>query len=255
MIKKLNNNYNITYNISDDNFETCIFFIHGLGDSMSSFDKQIKYFENKYKCVYFDLPGSGENNQTYFDFTSTLAFIEDIFNNERCKTNIIFGHSMGGLLGLLLAVDKRINVDLFFAVEASISLADKNFFNHIQEKPIGIGFDDFSTSLEGSSGYLKVYCENVKKTNQFSFKQFSKIIFDNFDNFSRKILNSNLKIDYIIGEKSFGIEEREKLQNYPSIQISKYENSEHWVHIDNFLSLNNLIDKKITKLNDSKKAT
>jgi pimeloyl-ACP methyl ester carboxylesterase len=252
MIKKLNKKYNISYNISSNQSETAIFFIHGLGDSITSFDKQITYFENNFKCIYFDLPGSGENNQIYLDFTNTLDLIEDIFKKESCKSNIILGHSMGGLLGLLLTVNKRISVDLFFAVEASISFADKNFFTHIQEKPIGIGFDEFLASLEGSNGYLQIYFDNVKKTNQLSFKQFSKIIYDNFDNFSSKILSSNLTINYIIGEKSLGFEEREKLLMYPNIQITKYENSEHWVHIDNFLELNNLIDRKIKELNITK---
>ena len=46
MIKKVNKNYNVTYNISDNKSEIAIFLIHGLGDSVTSFHKQIKYFEN-----------------------------------------------------------------------------------------------------------------------------------------------------------------------------------------------------------------
>ena len=76
-------------------------FLPGLTADHRLFDKQIAYFENKYKVLVWDAPGHGKSWP--FDFSFTLydkaQWLETILQREGITLPIIIGQSMGGYVG------------------------------------------------------------------------------------------------------------------------------------------------------------
>jgi len=87
----------IQYNVSGNVKGDVIVFINGAGVGPWMWNNQVKYFKNNNKCITFDLPGHGVNND--IDFTTiedcVLIIKEIIFKESKLKKAILIGHSIG----------------------------------------------------------------------------------------------------------------------------------------------------------------
>lgn len=76
-------------------------FLPGLTADHRLFDKQITYFESKYRVLVWDAPGHGKSWP--FDFSFTLCdkaqWLDAILQREGIILPIIIGQSMGGYVG------------------------------------------------------------------------------------------------------------------------------------------------------------
>jgi pimeloyl-ACP methyl ester carboxylesterase len=73
-------------------------FIHGLSGDRSDFDPQMSYFEDSFRVVAVDLPGSGDSGRVRTSWTMA-AFGEDVVSvADRLDLNdmVLVGHSLGG---------------------------------------------------------------------------------------------------------------------------------------------------------------
>ncbi len=85
-----------------------IIFIHGLGSSSIDWKEQISFFSQKYQTITPDLRGHGQSSKAKGPFSIKL-FASDIEGLLKilCNTPVhIIGISLGGMIGLQLAVDK-----------------------------------------------------------------------------------------------------------------------------------------------------
>ena len=83
--------------------EQSILFLHGLGTTHESWQKQIHYFEQKgYQVFAPDIPGFGASGITHGRFSASLVAdsMEVVFKTHGISEAVIIGHSMGGPLAI-----------------------------------------------------------------------------------------------------------------------------------------------------------
>lgn len=105
MIKKINKVpfENAVYKVRGEG--NAIIFVHGFAEDSFIWEKVIPHFENDYKCIIPDIPGSGMSPLQYENISidDMAQFINTICKEENLEQVIIFGHSMGGYVALAFA--------------------------------------------------------------------------------------------------------------------------------------------------------
>ena len=105
--------------------EKTILFIHGFASSQQAWQWITPAFESTYKLVLLDLVGSGQSDRQAYDekrYQTLMGHVDDII--ELCdalelEKVIVFGHSVGGMIGLLLAVKRPDLVDQLVMIGTS----------------------------------------------------------------------------------------------------------------------------------------
>lgn len=105
MIKKIKNIpfENAVYKVKGEG--NAIIFVHGFAEDSFIWEKVIPYFENEYKCIIPDIPGSGMSplNDEDISIEDMAKFLHFICIEENIEKVIIYGHSMGGYIALAFA--------------------------------------------------------------------------------------------------------------------------------------------------------
>ncbi|WP_024954641.1 alpha/beta fold hydrolase [Sulfurospirillum arcachonense] len=98
-----NQNYSISYEISNQDMSESIVFLHGWGSNKEIMKQAFgNEFEN-YKHIYIDLPGFGSSSINTPITTQDYADIIGVFlDSLHVKPLIIAGHSYGGKVAALL---------------------------------------------------------------------------------------------------------------------------------------------------------
>lgn len=221
-------------------------FAHGYGCNQKMWRFITPEFENDYKIVLFDHTGSGNSDETAYDFekyNSLHGYAQDIIEicDELQISNIIFvGHSVGCMIGLLASIQRSELFEKLILIGPSPC-----YINH--EDYIG-GFlkediDDMVTTLESnylgwSSNITPIIAGHQEKTahsnelhNSFCLmnpeiaKHFAKVTFlgDNREDLSKvtvpvQIIQSNPDV---ISNVQVGQFVHEKIQNsiYTQIEV------------------------------------
>lgn len=91
-------NGNITYWINNcPTQDYALVFLHGLTADHTLFEKQISYFEERFKVLCWDAPAHGESRPYLnFSYHSTAKQLKDILEKEQIKKAVFIGQSMGG---------------------------------------------------------------------------------------------------------------------------------------------------------------
>jgi len=103
---KLKSNIEIAYFDLGKSSETLI-CIHGLGSNKKAFSKNIDYLSHYIRVIALDLPNYG--NSSKGDYPPTLKFfseiIKDFIQELKLDKVILCGHSMGGQIAILTALN------------------------------------------------------------------------------------------------------------------------------------------------------
>ncbi|KAH0571642.1 Alpha/beta hydrolase family protein [Spironucleus salmonicida] len=92
-----------------------LFFFHGFGQLIESYTPLILYLENEYRVIAPDLPGHGKSEELQSYATESVVSILKIFiQSFKFKYIILCGHSLGGLLAILL--NRTISESLVIAI-------------------------------------------------------------------------------------------------------------------------------------------
>ena len=85
--------------------EIALIFLHGLTADHRLFDKQIEYFEDKFRVLVWDAPGHASSYpfKLDFDLFDEAKWLNEILIKERIDMPILIGQSMGGYLGQVYA--------------------------------------------------------------------------------------------------------------------------------------------------------
>ena len=87
-----------------------IMFGHGFGIDQTSFAEVIKPFENDYRIILYDNVGGGQSDPAayspnrYSSLNGYVADLTDILRSMDAKDIIYVGHSVNGMIGLMVAV-------------------------------------------------------------------------------------------------------------------------------------------------------
>jgi len=99
------NGASIYYEEHGNGPETLV-FAHGLLWSGRMFDEQVHYFKNRYRCITFDFRGQGNSEVTVsgYDMDTLTADASALIESLDCAPCHFLGLSMGGFVGLRLAI-------------------------------------------------------------------------------------------------------------------------------------------------------
>lgn len=105
----INNNSYIT--IGDDSNPTLL-LIHGLASNKHTWNVIIPFLKKYYYIVSIDLPGHGQNSESYSDFS--YKNVVDYIANLQARLNLNFdyiaGHSYGASVATSVSFDSRFNI-------------------------------------------------------------------------------------------------------------------------------------------------
>lgn len=84
---------------------SALVFLPGLTADHRLFDKQIEYFEDKYRVLVWDAPGHAASWPFTFDFDlcDKAVWLDGILQQEGISEPVIIGQSMGGYVGQMYA--------------------------------------------------------------------------------------------------------------------------------------------------------
>jgi pimeloyl-ACP methyl ester carboxylesterase len=105
-------------------------FLHGLGSSTRDWEFQLAYFSKQWRCVAFDLPGSGKSKDPAhphgpFSLPGYARVIAAAMKSLGLAPAHVVGLSMGGMTSLQLALDAPEVVRSITVVNASASVLAK----------------------------------------------------------------------------------------------------------------------------------
>jgi pimeloyl-ACP methyl ester carboxylesterase len=241
-------NQRIEYKVRNPDSKKSCLLIHGFGDSYSSFENLFTFFDSlRIKTIYYDLPGMGTNKEISLDVEDNLSLIKKIYDFEATDQTYAIGHSIGGLLSLLSAVDNKLVFKRIITIEPSITKPDFNFFEYIQEKPVGIGLDSFINKNRPQVGYTSTYTNNLLNSNINQLRIYANSIYENFGMYTDKIFQSDIKFVYVFGNLSSGQEYRRSMGSYINVDTICFNNARHWVHYDAFSDFKTYLNDEFKK--------
>jgi 3-oxoadipate enol-lactonase len=99
------NGVEVYYEEQGSGSETIV-FAHGLGMSSRMFDNQVAALRGRYRCIAFDFRGQGqsETTRTGYEMETATEDSAALIGALNCAPCHFVGLSMGGVVGMLLAV-------------------------------------------------------------------------------------------------------------------------------------------------------
>jgi pimeloyl-ACP methyl ester carboxylesterase len=123
--------------------ETTLLYLHGGGCSKNDFAESLKRKElAQFTLVGFDFPGCGDSPYpatTSLNIDDLVEITQLVTNKLGLKNIVLVGHSMGGLVALLLAEKYPDHIKAFISVEGNLSPDSCNF----SRKIIGFGLEEW----------------------------------------------------------------------------------------------------------------
>ncbi|MBX7153266.1 alpha/beta hydrolase [bacterium] len=101
----LSNDIDLAY-IDEGSGDQTILFIHGLGSYIPAWKKNVETLKSHYRCIAVDLPGYGKSSKK--PHSGMMEFYADVMveliDKLALKNVIVAGHSMGGQIGITMAL-------------------------------------------------------------------------------------------------------------------------------------------------------
>ena len=92
---------NISY--EDTGHGDVLVLLHGFGEDGTVWKHQVLEFQERYRLIVPDLPGSGLSPLSISTMETLAAHIKSLLDNEKIRHACLIGHSMGGYVALAFA--------------------------------------------------------------------------------------------------------------------------------------------------------
>jgi pimeloyl-ACP methyl ester carboxylesterase len=91
---------------SDSGSGSTILFLHGLGLNRNFWSSTITHLTPTHRCIAIDLPGHGESRSEICNgsMTAYAAAVRAVIEQKQLSNITLVGHSMGGQIGIILAL-------------------------------------------------------------------------------------------------------------------------------------------------------
>ncbi len=218
-----------------------IFFIHGLGCAKEAFTESFTFPGlKKYSLLVPDLPGFGESSKVK-DFSYSMEehariCLELIDNFPHEKIHIV-GHSMGGVIGLLLANLLKGRLTSFINIEGNLTATDCSMSSMVNSSEMREYRQRMINHLAAASNLLHdqsiaLWHHWVQKSGSVGLYQSARSLVE--WSCSDKLIEMFEKMKgrklYIHGERNSSIPALKQMKNIPIATIPK---SGHFPMSDN----------------------
>jgi pimeloyl-ACP methyl ester carboxylesterase len=160
---------NLAY-FSHSGSEKYILFIHGLGCAKNDYFAAVEHAGLKnFSLLGLDFPGCGQSPypaMARFGIDDLVAITKQFFDKINLEKVILVGHSMGGLVGLLLAEKYPERIKAFINIEGNLAGSDCFF----SRKVAGIERDVFIKTT------FQKYIHRVKINKNKGLQEHAKIL-------------------------------------------------------------------------------
>lgn len=102
---ELSNDVHLAY-VDEGKGKETIIFIHGLGTYLRAWEKNIDALKSDYRVIAVDLPGYGKSSKNPHEGTMTYyaSIIVELMNKLNIENAVLAGHSMGGQISMVTAI-------------------------------------------------------------------------------------------------------------------------------------------------------
>ncbi len=219
-----------------------ILLIHGIGCSKDSFQDIWKFRQfNDYSIICPDLVGFGSSSKPAdFDYTveAQADLLKMLLDNSGIKKAHIVGHSMGGVIGLLLAEKLLDNCLSFADVEGNLISEDCSL---ISRKAASSSFQNFKsrvfneikTAMTNSKASSSILWDNLsRKSSPLAFYKSAKSLVEWSDSgqLLEKFIRLKVKKAYFYGDANKEMKVLKELEGTERIPIA---GSGHFAMNDN----------------------
>ncbi len=102
----LSHNKEIAY-VDEGKGPYTLLMVHGLGSYLPVYTKMVEALQQNFRCIAVDLPNYGKSSSGEYPFSMDFfaQTLKAFIHTAKLKNVILVGHSMGGQIGMTLALD------------------------------------------------------------------------------------------------------------------------------------------------------
>lgn len=215
-------------------------FVHGLGCARQGFDGvfNVPELRDNFQLLTLDLLGFGESDKPGFfsyELEAQANIVADLAKSMKPTRTGVIGHSMGGVVGLLVA--KQLDADLFINCEGNFVSADAGLVsrrnaNQSEAEFLATGYEEFVSNLESSDDVtLKIWANWCRQTSPLAFYRSARSLVDWSDNGKVTGLYESLRHKvYVHGDHG---EISPVMESMPKDEVYSIPQSGHFMMVDN----------------------
>ncbi|MBN2053242.1 alpha/beta hydrolase [Candidatus Woesearchaeota archaeon] len=221
-----------------------LIFIHGWVMNWTCFKNEIIFFKRKkYPVLYLDLRGHGKSDKPdridKYDFNLMAGDLKQVLDKEQVHKCILIGHSMGGMISLLFALNNPDYVSRLILIDSScenplFSPKIKYFHKHKKFAKLLADFIIEHTAV-------KKHFRRIKELDVSKLKSKSDIMI-----FLEGFIHTPLHSCFAVLEEMFHYDLREKLPKLkvPTLIIASQDDQFFTMRMAKYLK-NRIADSKI----------
>lgn len=253
---------NITYWTNNGSNQDCaIIFLHGLLADHTLFEKQMSYFDERFKVLCWDAPAHGKSRPYMnFSYRSVAKQLKDILDKEQIKKAVFVGQSMGGyVIQTFLKYYSEYAIG-FIGIDTTpfglsyYSNSDKWWLRQIEWMSHCYPYKSLIKAIAKSCTCTQYAYENMLTSlQQYNKNEVCHLLGIGYSGFLEENCDLNLEIPALIlvGEK----DRTGKVKKYcrawnekTGYPLHVIKNAAHNSNIDNYEQVNSEIEEFINKL-------
>lgn len=225
-----------------------IIFLHGWGNSSKTFINQVNFLKNQYHLYLIDLPGFGKSNEQLkiYSLDDYVNLIKDFIKEKEINNPILIGHSFGGRV--IIKYLKTNYVDKIILI-ASAGIKQKKT---IKQKLKIINYKIKKKWYQLTKNYVE-YNYLIKTNGSTDYQNASTILKSTMVKIINEDLTKQLKTITSKTLLIWGQNDTETKINdaylfkklIKNSTLTIFKNAGHFVHIDEYQNVNELIKKFI----------
>ncbi len=224
------------------NEKKCIVFLHGWGMNQNCFDKVVSNLGNSNNILSLDFFGFGKSSEgrEYFDTYEYAYYVYCLLKKLKMNSVILFGHSFGGRVALLLSSIFDINIE-YLVLTSSAGVNYFDFKKEIRILKYKVCKFLVKHKLIRRDVLLKFGSDDYKKCNDISRSIFVKVVNQDLKKHLKKVNSKTLlvwdKKDKITPYKICKVLNK----NIVSSQVVLFKSGGHFTFLNNTYKISKLL--------------
>ncbi|MHB2149185.1 alpha/beta fold hydrolase [Calditrichota bacterium LG25] len=224
--------------------------LHGLFGMSDNWLTVGKKLGEHYHVFLLDLRNHGQSpHSDEFNYTVMAEDVEEFIQTHRLERPVVLGHSLGGKVGMELALNFETPVERLIVVDIAPRAYHHSHFKYFLETLLSLNLSEMKTRSEIDKRLSKkipqpairqFLLKNLKRNeqNRFEWKINLKAVYQNLEYILGPVTSNNSfdePVLFLRGEKSDYITEEDVStikRLFPLARIHTIKGATHWVHAD-----------------------